>query len=145
MFRLFRLLLGIVWAANDPQQPESGWQERSAAFAGAILIERSGNRLANEPAIRARPNAHPASKLRRIHMSFVLRERWHCTFMEQDLRTQAAPARTFTNPDNMVEMIRRGNGLRDLASKQTVEDAIMTDRGNVDLLLTPEQYERLVG
>ena len=65
--------------------------------------------------------------------------------MEQDLRTQAAPARTFTNPDNMVEVIRRGNGLRDLASKQTVEDAIMTDRGNVDLLLTPEQYERLVG
>jgi hypothetical protein len=47
-----------VWAANDSQQPECGWQERSAAFAGAILIERSGNRLANEPAIRAQPNAH---------------------------------------------------------------------------------------
>ena len=34
---------------------------------------------------------------------------------------------------------------RDLASKQAVEHAIMTGRGNVDLLLTPEQYERLVG
>jgi hypothetical protein len=65
--------------------------------------------------------------------------------MEQDLRTQVAPPRTFTNPDNMVEMIRRGNGFRDLASKQAVEHAIMTGRGNVDLLLTPEQYERLVG
>jgi hypothetical protein len=45
----------------------------------------------------------------------------------------------------MVKMIRRGNGLRDLASKQAVEYAIMTGRGNVDLLLTPKQYERLVG
>jgi hypothetical protein len=43
---------------NDPRQPECGWQEGSAAFAGAILIERSGNRLVNEPAIRAQPNAH---------------------------------------------------------------------------------------
>ena len=65
--------------------------------------------------------------------------------MEEDLRTKAAPPRTFTNSDKMVEMIRRGNGFRDLASKQAVEHAIMTGRGNVDLLLTPEQYERLVG
>jgi hypothetical protein len=78
-------------------------------------------------------------------MSFVLRERWHCTFREEDLRTRAAPPRTFTNPDKMVEMIRRGKGICDLASKQAVEHAIMTGRGNVDLLLTPEQYERLVG
>jgi hypothetical protein len=53
--------------------------------------------------------------------------------------------RTFTNPDKMVEMIRRGKGICDLASRQAVEHAIMTGRGNVDLLLTPEQYERLVG
>jgi hypothetical protein len=44
----------------------------------------------------------------------------------------------------LVEMIRRGNGFRDLASKQAVERAIMAGRGNVDLLLTPEQYARLV-
>jgi hypothetical protein len=37
----------------------------------------------------------------------------------------------------MIEMIRRGNGFRDLASEQAVEHAIMTGRGNVDLLLTP--------
>jgi hypothetical protein len=44
--------------------------------------------------------------------------------MEEDLRTQAAPPRTFTNPDKMVEMIRRGKGICDLASKQAVEHAI---------------------
>ena len=53
------------------------------------------------------------------------------------LRTQAAPPRTFTNPDKMVEMIRRGKGICDLASEQAVEHAIMTGRGNADLLLTP--------
>jgi integrase len=44
--------------------------------------------------------------------------------MEEDLRTKAAPLRTFTNSANMVEMIRRGNGFRDLASKQAVKQGI---------------------
>jgi hypothetical protein len=82
-------------------------------------------------------------EFRRIHVSFVLRDRWYCTFMEGDLRTPAAPDRTFTNAYKMVEMIRRGNGLRDLASKQAVEHAIRSGRGNVDLLLTDEQYRKL--
>jgi hypothetical protein len=65
----------------------------------------------------------PAPKLRRIHMSFTLRDGWHCTFMEADLRTSAAPARMFSSTDNMVEMIRRGSGFKDLASKHAVEHA----------------------
>jgi hypothetical protein len=85
----------------------------------------------------------PAPKLRRIHMSFTLRDRWYCTFMESDFRTQAAPARTFTSTDNMVEMIRRGSGFGDLASKQAVEHAIQTGRGHVDLMLSEEQYNKL--
>jgi hypothetical protein len=43
----------------------------------------------------------------------------------------------------MVQMIRRGNGFRDLASKQAVEHAIIAGRGNVDLLLTDVQYAKL--
>jgi hypothetical protein len=35
------------------------------------------------------------------------------TFLADDLRTPIAPARTFSNPDSMLEMIRRGNGFRD--------------------------------
>jgi hypothetical protein len=85
----------------------------------------------------------PPPKLRRILMSFTLRDRWYCTFMEDDLRTPAGPGRTFTSTDNMVEMIRRGNGLRDLASKQAVEGAILSGRGNVDLLLTEDQHNKL--
>src|SRR5258708_3295322 len=67
----------------------------------------------------------PAPQFRRIHMSFVLRDRWHCTFTEEDLRTKAAPSRTFTSPEIMIEMIRRGNGFRDLACRQAVEHAIL--------------------
>ena len=76
-------------------------------------------------------------------MSFALRDRWYCTFMEEDLRTPAASGRSFTSADNMVEMIRRGNGFRDLASRQAVEHAIQAGRGNVDLLLTEDQYNKL--
>ena len=43
----------------------------------------------------------------------------------------------------MIEMIRRGNGFRDLACRQAVEHAIAAGRGNIDLLLTPEQYAKL--
>ena len=110
-------------------------------YLDAMLWQPPGERACDSCAAQRAP----VPKLRRIHMSFVLRERWHCTFMEEDLRTKVAPPRTFTNPDNMIEMIRRGNGFRDLASKQAVEHAIMAGRGNVDLLLTPEQYARLVG
>lgn len=81
----------------------------------------------------------------RIYMSFARRDQWYCTFLEEDLRTSAARPRTFTDPDAMVEMIRRGNGFRDLASRQAVEQAVLVGRGNVALWLTPEQYARLVG
>jgi hypothetical protein len=73
-------------------------------------------------------------------MSFVLRDRWHCTFMEEDLRTKAAPPRTFTNPDNMVEMIRRGNGFRDLASKQAAEHAIIAGSSSASRLNVSSRF-----
>jgi hypothetical protein len=57
------------------------------------------------------------------------RAAWHCTFMEVELHTPAAPARIFISTDNMVEMIRRGSGFKDLASRQAVEHAIQTGRG----------------
>jgi hypothetical protein len=78
-------------------------------------------------------------------MFFVLHERWHCTFLAEDLRTPIVPARTFSNPDSMLERIRRGNGFRDLACRQAVDLAIQAGRGNVDLLLTPEQFAKLMG
>jgi hypothetical protein len=105
----------------------------------ALLWQPPGERACD----KCQAERTPTPKLRRIHMSFVLRGRWYCIFMEEDLCTLAAPGRTFTNVDNMVEMIRRGNGFRDLACRQAVEQAIAAGRGNIDLLLTPEQYAKL--
>jgi hypothetical protein len=114
-------------------------------FCGRYFDAMLWQPLPSEPAIRAQPNAH---RLRNSAGSIFP------SFFESDgialswKRTSALmplPPRTFTNPDNMIEMIRRGNGFRDLASKQAAEHAIMAGRGNVDLLLTPEQYARLVG
>lgn len=106
----------------------------------ALLWQPQGERACEECQAERAP---AAPKLRRIHMSFVLRDCWRCTFTHEDLRTPAAPPRIFTSPDNMVEMIRRGNGFRDLASRQAVEHAMLSGAGNVDLLLTPEQYAKL--
>jgi hypothetical protein len=43
----------------------------------------------------------------------------------------------------MVELVRRGGGLPDLASRQALDMAIARGRGGVFLNLHPEQYERL--
>jgi hypothetical protein len=79
------------------------WQPLSERVCGASEAQRS-----------------PTPKLHRIHMSFVLHERWHCTFLAEDLCTLIAPARTFSNPDSMLERNRRGNGPRDLACRQAL-------------------------
>jgi hypothetical protein len=106
-----------------------------------MLWQPPGERVCNS----CEAKRSPTPKLHRIHMSFVLHERWHCTFLAEDLRTPIAPARTFSNPDSMLEMIRRGNGFRDLACRQAVDLAIQAGRGNVDLLLTTEQFAKLTG
>ena len=107
----------------------------------AMLWQPPGERVCNS----CEAKRSPTPKLHRIHMSFVLHERWHCTFLAEDLRTTIAPARTFSTSDSMLEMIRRGNGFRDLACRQAVDLAIQAGRGNVDLLLTPEQFAKLTG
>jgi hypothetical protein len=56
-------------------------------YLGATLLQPPGERACGLCATQR----VPAPKLRHIHMSFILRERWYCTFMEEDLRTQAAP------------------------------------------------------
>jgi hypothetical protein len=50
---------------------------------------------------------------------------------------------TFTGPDKIRELARRGEGWGDSESRQMLEHAIETGRGGVFLRLTPEQYARL--
>jgi hypothetical protein len=50
---------------------------------------------------------------------------------------------TFAKADKIIELIKRGGGVKDLASRQAIEKAIQNGHGGVFLFLTREQYEKL--
>jgi hypothetical protein len=50
---------------------------------------------------------------------------------------------TFTDPDKIRELARRGEAWATSEARQMLEHAIETGRGGLCLRLTPEQYRRL--
>ena len=50
---------------------------------------------------------------------------------------------TFTDPEKIRELARRGGAWRDSESRQVLEHAIETGRGGIYLRLTPDQYRKL--
>jgi hypothetical protein len=76
-------------------------------------------------------------------MSFMQRQRWHCQFLEEDLKTALPRKLRFATPDKFVELAERTGALRDLACRQAVQHGISEGRGGVWLVLTGEQYDRL--
>jgi hypothetical protein len=81
----------------------------------------------------------------RVFMTFFLRSGWQVQFLEADLRTPLPRKLTFTDPDKIRELARRGEAWGDSESRQMLEHAIETGRGGVFLRLTPDQYARLDG
>jgi hypothetical protein len=78
-----------------------------------------------------------------VYMSFFQSKGWQVSFLHKDMRTTAAPPRTFSSPQKILDLARRGGGLPDLAAKQSLTSAIENGRGGLDLNLTPEQFEKL--
>jgi hypothetical protein len=76
-------------------------------------------------------------------MSFFFRSGWQVQFLEADLRTPLPRKLTFTDPDKIREVARRGEAWNDSESRQMLDHAIETGRGGVFLRLTPDQYSRL--
>lgn len=68
---------------------------------------------------------------------------WRCQFLEEDLKTSLPRKLNFATSDKVVELIQRGNGIKDLAARQAVEHAIDKGRGGTYLMLSAEQYEKL--
>jgi hypothetical protein len=64
-------------------------------------------------------------------------------FLEADLRTPLPRKLTFTDPEKIRELARRGEAWGDAESRQMLEHAIENGRGGVYLRLTPDQYGRL--
>jgi hypothetical protein len=81
----------------------------------------------------------------RVYMYFQFRQGWQVQFLEADLRTPLPLTLTFTDPEKIRELARRGEAWNDSESRQMLEHAIETGRGGVFLRLTPEQYARLTG
>jgi hypothetical protein len=76
-------------------------------------------------------------------MTFFERKGWNVSFLEADARTSLPRTLTFTDPEKIRELARRGEALGTSEAKQLLEYAIQQGRGTVVLHLTPEQYGRL--
>lgn len=79
----------------------------------------------------------------RVYLYFQFVQGWHCQFLEADLKTSLPRTLTLASSDKLVELISRGGGLPDLASRQALDHGIAKGRGGVFLSLTPEQYAQL--
>jgi hypothetical protein len=80
---------------------------------------------------------------RKVYMQFMLRECWHCEFLEQDLKTSAGKPLTLAAPDKVIELARRRGAPMKLEGLQAIENGIQMGRGSVWLNLTEDQYRRL--
>lgn len=79
----------------------------------------------------------------RVYCYFFFRSGWQVQFTEADLKTPLPRKLTFTDPEKIRELARRGEAWGDSESRQMLEGAIEQGRGGVYLRLTPDQYNRL--
>jgi len=73
----------------------------------------------------------------------MLRKRWYCQFLEEDLKTSLPRRISFADESKLFEMAERGGYRLNLEGRQAIEHAIQNGRGGIWLQLTPEQYEKL--
>ena len=81
--------------------------------------------------------------MHRVYMSLMLRQGWHCQFLEEDLKTGLPKQLALTTQDKVLELAQRGGAVMDLKAEQEIRRAFEIGRGGVWLNLTEEQYRRL--
>ena len=82
-------------------------------------------------------------KEHRVYLYFMLREGWHCQFLEPDLKTPLPRKLNFATPDKLLEIFERWGEPRLLEDKSALEYAIRMGRGSIWLILSAEQYGKL--
>ena len=70
-------------------------------------------------------------------MSFFSRVGWQVQFLEADLKTPLPRRLTFSDPEKIRELARRGEAWGTSEARQMLEHAIDQGRGGVYLRLTP--------
>lgn len=88
------------------------------------------------------PNARKP-KQHRVYLYFMLRNGWHVSFLEPDLKTPLPLKLTFATPDKLLEIHERWGEGRLLEDRSALEYAIQMGRGSIWLILSPEQYGKL--
>jgi hypothetical protein len=78
-----------------------------------------------------------------VYMYFFLRSGWQIQFLEADLKTPLPRKLTFSDPEKIRALARRGEAWGTSEARQMLEHAIETGRGGCYLRLTPSQYARL--
>ncbi len=79
----------------------------------------------------------------RVYMYFFKRGGWEVQFLEGDLKTALSLKLTFTDPEKIRELAKRGEAWGTSEARQILENAIENGRGGCYLRLTPAQYSRL--
>jgi len=82
---------------------------------------------------------------RRVLMSFMHRNGWHCRFLEWDMMTPLPRQLKYRDSEKVLETAQRGHGLLNEASRLALDHAIKIGHGEIWLNLTDEQYQRLKG
>jgi hypothetical protein len=78
-----------------------------------------------------------------VYMYFFLRSGWQVQFLEPDLKTPLPRKLTFSDPEKIRELARRGEAWGTSEAKQMLEYAIEVGRGGIYLRLTLAQYAKL--
>lgn len=85
----------------------------------------------------------PRNGCRRVYMYFMLRDGWHCQFLEADLKTPLPRKLNLNSSQKVIETAERGGYNMNLEGRQALDHGIENGRGGVWLLLTEEQYQKL--
>ncbi len=80
---------------------------------------------------------------RRVYMSYMLREGWHCQFLEADAKTSLPRTLHVKDSDKIFELAERGGYNLNLEGRQAIQHGIDIGRGGIWLELTEEQYAKL--
>lgn len=84
--------------------------------------------------------AYQAMQTRYVYMSFMLRDGWHISFLEPDLKTPIKRKLTFASADKVREVWEKHCEDKDQGE---LERSIGNGRGGFYIKLTIEQYLKL--
>jgi hypothetical protein len=80
---------------------------------------------------------------RRVYMSFMHRDGWHCRFLEWDMMTPLPRQLEYRDSEKISETAQRGHGLLSEVFRLELDRTIKIGRGGIWLHLTGAQYQAL--